>query len=87
MILIHHGTISWAEDAEPPFPGKVHIILEDDVRDQNSCRIPCGSANWAPCGWYSDFTDGPVTCKSCLQVRPETIERLKREMEVHHARE
>jgi len=84
MIVLQHGRISWAEDAEPPYRGKIHIILKDDQRDENDCRLACGSDNWAGGAWYCDFTDEPVTCKSCLCVKPETIEAARVAMEKEH---
>ncbi len=82
MIILRHGTVSWAGDAEPPFPGKVHLILENPDEDvEFSCRAACGIADPEGWGWVCAFVDSPVTCKRCLKVRPEHLTKLRRELE------
>ncbi len=80
MIILRHGTVSWAGDAEPPFPGKVHLILEDTERDEESCEAACKIAGPTDFGWVCDFVDAPVTCKRCLRVHPEKVEKLQKDM-------
>ncbi len=75
-----HGTISWVEDAEPPYPGRVHLILENTERDgDDACTAACGIGK-VGYPWVYDEVDGPVNCKRCLRVKPCTLERIKKEM-------
>ncbi len=76
-----HATISWKEDAEPPFLSKVHLFLVDTIEKQDGTGYyPVCGIGVLSCFSFCDDVDGPVTCKRCLRVKPRTLERIKKEM-------
>ena len=78
-LIERHGTVSWGgeEFPEPPYPGKVHLIIEDTHAPiEHCCTIACGLSSKTE-EFFVDFVDAPITCKRCLRMTPQGIRRRK----------
>jgi len=85
-LIERHGTTSWGSEEmpEPPYSGKVHLIIEDIHGDPtDNCYVACGTG---PHGkdytesLFVDFVDAPVTCKRCLNMTPQGIRKVKKQI-------